>query len=92
MGGARKVCGITSQSRLRTYALRAIAIAALGVQGLAAVNIGSKLMMEMSLFMWDFESAALAFFVHHAAMVGLGAVIGHNFLQVLQLRHKKLPG
>lgn len=88
MGVVRKLCGIISQSRLRTYALRAIVIVvgALGIQGLAAVNLGSKLTTEMALLLWDFESEALGFFVHHAAIVGLGAVIGHYALQMLQMR------
>lgn len=45
--------------------------------------------MQFSMEFWDFQSATLAFFLHHAAIIGLGAVIGHYGLQFVQVRQRK---
>jgi hypothetical protein len=55
----------------------AFGIAVYGVYSLVAVNVGAKLAMETTMDFWDFETAALAFFVHVTAILGLGATIGH---------------
>jgi hypothetical protein len=93
MGVVRRLFGMTKESRLRSVALRIIAasIAAFGIQGLIAVNVGSKLLMQFSMELWDFQAATGAFFLHHAAIIGLGAVIGHYTMQALQLRQRHLP-
>lgn len=90
MGVALRLLGITSGSRLRTSMLRLVAIglAAYGLYSLVVVNIGSKLLMEMSLMVWDFEREAAAFLLHHAAIVALGAVIGHYGSQLCR-RHDR---
>lgn len=85
MGVVRRLLHITDESRLRTSILRfvAIATAAFGLQSLVAVNVGSKLLMEFTMEFWDFQNATAEFFLHHAAIIGLGAVIGHYGLQML---------
>lgn len=84
MGVTRRLTGITSESRIRTYVLRivALAIGAFGIDSLIVLNIGSKLLMEMSLFFWDFERDAAEFFLRHAAIIGLGTILGHYALQL----------
>ena len=91
MGVARRMLKVTEDNQLRTLVLRILTagIAAFGIQSLFAVNVGSKLLMQFSMEFWDFQSATVAFFLHHAAIIGLGAVIGHYALQFLQLRRRK---
>ena len=86
MGVVRRLLRITEGSRLRASILRllAIAIAAFGLQSLVAVNVGSKLRMEFTMEFWDFQNATVEFFLHHAAIIGLGAVVGHYGVQMLQ--------
>lgn len=86
MGVARRLSGTSSASCVRTVALRLLAagIAAFGIYSLIAVNVSSKLRMEFSMEFWDFQSATLEFFLHHAAIIGLGAAIGHYVLQLMQ--------
>lgn len=78
--------GITTPSSRRTYVLRALAviIAAYGVHSLFAVNAGSKLFMQVTMEFWDFQNSTPAFFVHHFAIVGLGASVAHYALRLIQ--------
>jgi hypothetical protein len=87
MGVARRLLRITGENRIRTIVMRILAagIAACGLQSLFAVNFSSKLLMQFELEFWDFQAATLAFFLHHAAIVGLGAAIGHYASQSLGL-------
>ncbi len=86
MGVVRARLGITANSKLRTYALRAVAIiiAAYGVRSLFAVNAGSKLSMQVPMDFGDFQVSTPAFLVHHVAIVGLGASIAHYAVQMVQ--------
>nr|WP_314257377.1 DUF4405 domain-containing protein [uncultured Devosia sp.] len=92
MGVVRHLLKVTKESRLRTIMLRLIAagIAASGIHSLVAVNVSSKLLMQFSMEFWDFQNATVAFFLHHAAIIGLGAVIGHYTLHLVQTRRRKL--
>jgi hypothetical protein len=79
MNLARARFALGATHPVRTMVLRglAICIAAYGVYSLAAVNVGAKLTMAMTMDFWDFESQALAFFIHVASILGLGATVGH---------------
>lgn len=79
MAVVRARLGITRSHPIAVAFLRgvAIGIALYGIYSVAAVNVGAKLTMAMTMEFWDFESQALAFFVHTAAILGLGAAIGH---------------
>jgi hypothetical protein len=79
MSVVRSRFGITTKNKLHTFVLRvaAIMIAVYGVHSLSAVNVGTKLTMEMSFEFWDFERATIAFFLHHLAIIGLCAFISH---------------
>lgn len=67
-----------------------VAAAALAVYGLYStllLDIGSRLVLRMSLEWWDFEASTLGFFLHHAGAVGLGAVLAHygfRFVDILR--------
>jgi hypothetical protein len=86
MGVVRRLLNITDENRARTLALRGLSVGFVvcGIWSLLIVNIGSKLTMQFSMEFWDFQSATAAFFLHHAAIIGLGAVVGHYGLLVLQ--------
>ena len=91
MGVVRRLLKVTEENCLRTIMLRILAagVAVFGVQSLIVVNVSAKLLMQLSMEFWDFQSATMAFFVHHAAIIGLGAVIGHYALQVAQAQRRK---
>ncbi|RUU12067.1 DUF4405 domain-containing protein [Mesorhizobium sp. M7A.T.Ca.TU.009.01.3.2] len=84
---------IAQTAQLRTWTLRglAVTVAAYGVYSLFALNVGSKLFMQMTFEFWDFERAALAFFLHHIAIVGLFACLSHYSLKALQRRRGRAP-
>ena len=86
MAVVRARLGISKQSPIVVGLLRGLAIgfALFGAYSLAAVNIGAKLTMTTTMEFWDFETQALAFFVHLASIVGLAAAIGHYSLRSLQ--------
>ena len=81
MGLVRRWSGVTGNSKLRTFVLRATAavIAAYGIHSLHVVDVRSKLFMQMKLEFWDFETSTPAFFLHHIAIVGLYALLSYYF-------------
>lgn len=85
MRATRNALGIQTESRLRRYSLRLVAamIAIYGLYSMTVIDIMSKLMMQVSLSFWDFETAALAFFLHIGAIVGLSAFVSHYMLKLL---------
>lgn len=83
MGVARSLLGINGPSLLRTVALRAAAagLASLGVWSAFALDLGTKLSMQVSLDWWNFEEAVFGFFVHCAAILGLCITLTHYGLR-----------
>ncbi|KQS71426.1 hypothetical protein ASG39_21550 [Rhizobium sp. Leaf371] len=63
----------------RTWVLRivALSIAAYGVHSWMTVGTGSRLLAEMTMNFWNFEKAALRFFLHQGAVVGLLISVAH---------------
>ncbi|UVK41704.1 DUF4405 domain-containing protein [Mesorhizobium sp. AR10] len=86
MGVVHSRLGVTAESKIRTFVLRGLAtlIAAYGVHSLFAVNVGSKLFMQMTIEFWDFQTSTAAFFVHHVAIIGLCMFVAHYGLRLLQ--------
>ncbi|NEK37925.1 DUF4405 domain-containing protein [Rhizobium leguminosarum] len=72
----------------RTWILRALAlaVAAYGVHSWMVMGTGSRLMAEMTLNLWNFEEAALRFFLHQGAIVALFVCLGHYATRLMQLR------
>ncbi|MBL8670888.1 MAG: DUF4405 domain-containing protein [Alphaproteobacteria bacterium] len=93
MSVAGKLAGIAEASALRTLALRAAAaaIAAHGVVSLFALGIGTKLAMQVTLDLWDFEASAAGFFRHCVAVAGLGIVLTHYAMAWVRRRPRGLP-
>jgi hypothetical protein len=85
MGIVRRWFGVTGNSKLRTFVLRAAAavIAAYGIHSLHVVDVMSKLFMRMTLEFWDFETSTPAFFLHHVAIVGLCALLSYCLVKLL---------
>ena len=85
MGLVRRWCGVTSNSKFRTFVLRAAAavIAAYGIHSLLVVDVMSKLFMRVTLEFWDFETSTPAFFLHHVAIVGLCALLSYCLVRLL---------
>lgn len=90
MGVMRRLLKITKDSRVRKITLRCLSagFAVFGIWSLFVVNLGSKLTMQFSMEFWDFQSATAAFFLHHTAIVGLGAVVGHYAQQLMRPSRK----
>ncbi|QND46073.1 DUF4405 domain-containing protein (plasmid) [Rhizobium lusitanum] len=84
---ARQRLGITRDTRVQGLALRGLAvlIAAYGIHSLFVVDVRSKLLMEVAFSFWDFEAASVGFILRHIAIVGLGAIIAHYSLKLLDL-------
>ena len=78
--------GIKTSSRLRVWILRSLAlsIAAYGIHSLRAVNISSKLSMQVPTGFADFQISTPAFLLHHLGVVGLGICVVHCALKVNQ--------
>ena len=79
MGVVRSKLGLSATSKLRTFMLRGLsaAIAAYGIYSLFVLNIGSKLLMQVTMDFWDFQTSTAAFFFHHIAIIGLCASVFH---------------
>ena len=89
MAVVRGRLGLSAPQPVRTGFSRgsAFGIAAYGAYSMGAVNVGTKLTMAMTMDFWDFETQALAFFVHLGSILGLGATVGHYASRYLgQLR------
>lgn len=84
MGFARSRLGIRAESRSADTALRgfAIVIAGFGVHSLFALNVGSKLLMQTTMDLWDFETSTTVFFVHLAGIIGLWAFLAHYLMKL----------
>lgn len=85
MGLARRWFGIAGNCQLRTFLLRAtaVAIVAFGIYSLSVLNVGSKLFMRMTFEFWDFETSTSAFFLHLMAIVGLCALLTYGLVRLL---------
>jgi hypothetical protein len=86
MGAVRRALGVAKGNRGRTLALRVIAAAvvACGVDSSFEMTIGSKLVLQPTLDMWDFEASTLGFFAHYASIIGLYAVLAHYAVAWMQ--------
>ena len=88
MGVARKLLGIMGSNPARTVALRVVAggIAVQGVSSGLALNLGSRLLFQLSLDWWNFEESVAGFFGHCVAIMGLCVVVTYYTMQWLQHR------
>ncbi|MCU4179681.1 DUF4405 domain-containing protein [Bosea sp. BH3] len=85
MAVARRMLGITSESRVRTGLMRIATafVAGLGIDSLSALGVGSKVLMQTTFAFWDFENDALAFFARATAIFGLSVALSHYAMRLL---------
>jgi hypothetical protein len=90
MNFARTGFGISGGSTVRTVLLRTVAagIAFVGALASFEMMLGSKLVMQPVLDMWDFNEGAPLFFANYAAIIGLWAGIGHYGAMLMNVKAK----
>lgn len=83
MNVGRELLGISGPNIYRTAALRLMAlfIAAWGLKSCSEMALGTKLMLQYSLDMWDFNESSLGFFLNYGAIVGMFACGTHYGLR-----------
>lgn len=86
MHAARTLFGITTSGRGRTIALQllAAAMALYGVQSSAELGLGDKLLMQISMDLWDFNESIAGFFLRIASIVALYVWIAHTTRMLIQ--------
>lgn len=91
MHAARSAFKLDEGNRLRAMALRvfAVAIAGHGLQSAFAMEVGSKLTLQMSLEWWDFEASTTGFFLHWISIVGLCIFLTHYTLAWMQALQRR---
>jgi hypothetical protein len=91
MHAARSAFNLDEGNLVRAVALRmvAVAIAGYGLQSTFALEVGSKLTMQMSLEWWDFEASAAGFFLHWGAIMGLYVFLTHYTLAGMQAMQQR---
>lgn len=67
----------------------AVAVAAYGVLSSLENGIGSKLILVPTMQFWDFNENTIGFFIQHASIVGLFAVVAHYLMIALPSRKKR---
>ncbi|MDR6590214.1 DUF4405 domain-containing protein [Agrobacterium tumefaciens] len=84
MNAGRELFGISGPNIYRTMALRLMAlfIATWGLKSCFEMALGTKLMLQYSLDMWDFNEASLGFFLNYGAIVGMFACGTHYGLRL----------
>jgi hypothetical protein len=81
---------VSGPSALRTSILRllALAIAGHGVHSAFEMTFGSKLMLVVTLDMWDFNESTPGFFLNYFSIMGLYTVLTYYILQWLRMRRR----
>lgn len=88
MGVVRTRWGITAGSKGRSLALRTLALlgSLYGLFSLAAADVREKLLMQMSFDLGALQVSTTAFLLQHAAIVWLGACLGHYGVALVRPR------
>lgn len=94
MGLVRRRLGITTSNRARAWALRTVSVcvAAFGVHSLFALDVFSKLSMEVPTGFGAFDVSTPAVLAHHIAVIGLGICAIHTALKTIQALGKRAAG
>jgi hypothetical protein len=88
MGIGRSLFGITGKSAVRSFPLRVIAcvIAIQGVRSSFALEVGTKLSLQLTLDWWNFEESSLEFFLHCIAIAGMYVSLSYYAMQWVRYR------
>jgi hypothetical protein len=91
INAVRKMTGITGTSRIRTIALRVIAvlIVVYGVQTSFETDMGSKLTIYNP-FGWNFEESAMGFIIDYLSIMGIYICGTHYALKFVQKQEKAM--
>jgi len=93
MNAIRSALHLSAESSTRKLVLRLIAgaFALYGLQSAVALDISSKLTLQVSIDWWDFEASTAGFFLGWVSIVGLFACVSHyGFTGIQQLnRYRK---
>ena len=86
--------GLHEPKPLRTLVARSIvfAIAARGVMSMFEMGLGAKLVNEVTLNMWDFNTRTPAFFVNYLSIIGLCAAVSYYASRLSPSRRKEARG
>ncbi|RWQ35738.1 MAG: hypothetical protein EOS21_25245 [Mesorhizobium sp.] len=92
MGLVRGRLGLEA-NRLRSWILRVLAlgIAAYGVHSLLALNVASKLLMQVAMGFAGFQVSSPVLLAQHSAVVGLGVCLSHYALKLLSVKRRTAP-
>lgn len=93
MNIVRQTFGIARPNLARTWMLRLLAgvVMVKGVHAWAEMSVGSKLLWQYSMDMWDFNADTLGFFVSFLAVAGLAAGVSHYALKAIQALRQRGP-
>jgi hypothetical protein len=82
MPAMARLLGVTEVSPIRRIVLRVAAalVSAYGVLAIGEMALGSKLINQVTLDMWDFSTDLGRFFFNYAAILGLVATLTHYLL------------
>lgn len=93
MASMRTWLRLSAPNAGRTWILRIVAfgIAIYGIHSWMVMGTGSRLMAQMAMNFWNFEEAAMRFFLHQSAIAGLLICMSHYATACLY-RLKQLLG
>lgn len=91
INAVRKMTGITGTSRIRTIALRVIAvlIVVYGVQTSFETDMGSKLTIYNP-FGWNFDESTMGFIIDYLSIMGIYICGTHYALEFVQKQNKAM--
>lgn len=91
MGLARRLCGLSKPSRLRTRILQAVslAICVYGLYAFAHNHILDYMLLRTHFVFFDMDQPLIMFFVEYLAMMGLWATVGHYAALVAKATARK---
>lgn len=90
----RKISGISSLNRGRTFAVRvmAVLIAVYGVYAFFARDVGSKLILYYTYSYWNFDESAMFFFTDYVSIMGVYICVTYYVLKFVRNRkNQHLP-
>lgn len=90
INAVRRMTGITGTSRIRTIAVRVLAVLMVvyGVQASFDRNVGSKLIFYYTFDYWDVDESIMGFFIDYLSIMGIYICGTYYALKFVQKREK----
>lgn len=91
IGMVRRIQGIPSPNRGRTFAVRimVVLIAVYGVYAFFERDIGSKLILYYTYSYWNFDEPVISFFMDYVSIMGVYICVTYYVLKFVQNRKKQ---